>query len=1244
MVRYNVAPSRLARYYFFECDRFLRFDATPRERRAAEGVPSRDFDTSPVTQAILHSGEAWEEHVLTEYLPDAVTGGPESDQPSDRAHRYLTHEQTLRALRDAEPGTAIYQPTLRAPRTLYEAYGLDPDLVAFGDARPDLLMVTDGDAGPEIRVVDLKASDWMKLAHRIQVGIYTLMLRHVLAAEGIDHLQPSRLGGVWLYRAREPEWFALSAIIPPLEAFLERELTDLLTTPAGDVFWHLYYRCEWCDFYTHCRDEAERTDDVSLVPYLSSFAKRHLAAAADARSVADFAGALERSDADELLRGSASLEGRRGHFQRAISALRSGEPQPTGAASVAMPQWEDVRLVLTLQEDPLSGEVFGYAISRTLGKRVFDSGVDTQVHVAPDGSVDALQTLRRRLVRALITILRRVHDYNTGLQWRDQQSLQAYVFDTYERELLVKTLLQVIQESHDLGLVNDALRLLFHFQHPDLSQADDQPEREVLFPVVVLTEVLRSVYALPIPVVYRFADVNRALQPSEFGFVYHHSDWFDFRLSNRMRADAILRVWTHGDTGVLADIERRLRWRVWGANSVVNGLRERLRGSGVLFAYPPKFQLPASFGFRDPLLSRLAFIAQYERVLGYLDVRTRRTRPQAERLAGGDTFELVAEDDGWFGVHPRHQDPALTAGDFATHILTTDTDAGRRGRLAYDEFRGPWPPKRHAVAVATVADVRNDPDGLRVRLRLDHRQAFVPPSPGDTCYLDELFSDWTTQRVVDALRAHDDLDDPWLTRLLRDPAVTRLPLTLPADLRSTALALADAHGTTASQRAAFRGVLDHDVQLVWGPPGTGKTHFLALTVLALAETHRRAGRPLRVLITAQTHTAIDNCLAKLLELQRDRSVVRGGLPVRKLRSDGGGARALGPDQAADWAREHGVCVLGSTVWQARRVPPERLRYDLIVIDEGSQVKVGEAAIPLRRRAPDGRVVIAGDDRQLPPIVLGDYPEARDEPLLHRSILEALRHRDPEDVLTAPLLENWRMCDLLCRYPADSIYPPGYRPATVEIAARRLPEPPAEEPALAQAVLDPAYPLVVCVLEDVQATADNRVEAALVAEVTAALRHRYPDADDERFWRDHLFIVSPHHVQIRALRRALADVREWEAKPFVDTVDRMQGQECDAVIVSYGVSDIEYALAEREFIYSLNRLNVAVTRARAKSIVFLPRPLLNPPIQALDSDRVAEGIAHMQGLANWCADHGETLSFPLEQGRLTVLRAGLTPQP
>ena len=100
------------------------------------------------------------------------------------------------------------------------------------------------------------------------------------------------------------------------------------------------------------------------------------------------------------------------------------------------------------------------------------------------------------------------------------------------------------------------------------------------------------------------------------------------------------------------------------------------------------------------------------------------------------------------------------------------------------------------------------------------------------------------------------------------------------------------------------------------------------------------------------------------------------------------------------------------------------------------------------------------------------------------------------------------------------------------------------------------------MEGIAATQTNEPEADLVAALAIALREDMEGVqDDQEFWKDHLFIISPHHSQIGAIRRRLANKRDWGASPFVDTVDKMQGQEADAVLVSYGVSDPEYAAME-----------------------------------------------------------------------------------
>ena len=223
-----------------------------------------------------------------------------------------------------------------------------------------------------------------------------------------------------------------------------------------------------------------------------------------------------------------------------------------------------------------------------------------------------------------------------------------------------------------------------------------------------------------------------------------------------------------------------------------------------------------------------------------------------------------------------------------------------------------------------------------------------------------------------------------------------------------------------------------------------------------------------------------------------------------------------------------------------------------------------------------------------------------------------------------------------------IYGPQYRCANDEVASRRL-RLLRERQGFIGACCDPDYPLVIVAMDGIQAGQTNEPEADLVAELAIALRDDMKDVgDDLDFWKDHLFIISPHHNQIGAIRRRLANNRNWNARPFVDTVDKMQGQEAEAVLISYGVSDPEYAAMEAEFIYGRNRLNVAITRARCKSIVFLPQPLLDGSPELLNDETVAEGLAYMRDLVSQARRYGPPLEFSLND-RVTarVYRVGPT---
>jgi len=190
--------------------------------------------------------------------------------------------------------------------------------------------------------------------------------------------------------------------------------------------------------------------------------------------------------------------------------------------------------------------------------------------------------------------------------------------------------------------------------------------------------------------------------------------------------------------------------------------------------------------------------------------------------------------------------------------------------------------------------------------------------------------------------------------------------------------------------------------------------------------------------------------------------------------------------------------------------------------------------------------------------------------------------------------------------------------------------------------------------------DTGVGKTVVASAIAnALRQRlqppgsdkiYPhtQAGDRRFWQESLCIVSPHHQHIRSIRRALQRHHTWHSPPFVDTVDKMQGQQSEAVIVSYGVHDLETAIAEADFIYSLNRLNVSVTRAQAKCVICLSRPLLQSTFELLVNEQAIKGLAHMHALMGFCQHHGQPKEFfytppgTTRRARLTALRCRVSP--
>ncbi|MCA9797627.1 MAG: Dna2/Cas4 domain-containing protein, partial [Candidatus Eremiobacteraeota bacterium] len=305
-------------------------------------------------------------------------------------------------------------PTLRASRRFAQRYGLE---VILPDCRPDLLRFEQG----RLQVLDVKASDVLKASHKIQVAFYALLLRDL-----VERPVDLETGWIWLYQQPEPQAFSLGSTVAILESFFRDELPAILASTPHSAFWHLNHRCEWCELFEYCRDEAQETSSVSLLPDLTHGGRRFLRDGG-IESLEKLVVSLERGNAQELLKDCGSLRGRARRLRNSALALLHRESLDHGGSSLRFPKGEHVRVVLNLQKEPVSGRTYAAGLLRSMGKDVYGQGAHLHLDLArnaPD-----CERVRRDFVTALHGELQALHDYNQGRAWREQKSLQVYAFD-----------------------------------------------------------------------------------------------------------------------------------------------------------------------------------------------------------------------------------------------------------------------------------------------------------------------------------------------------------------------------------------------------------------------------------------------------------------------------------------------------------------------------------------------------------------------------------------------------------------------------------------------------------------------------------------------------------------------------------------------------------------------------------------------------------------------------------------------
>lgn len=369
-----------------------------------------------------------------------------------------------------------------------------------------------------------------------------------------------------------------------------------------------------------------------------------------------------------------------------------------------------------------------------------------------------------------------------------------------------------------------------------------------------------------------------------------------------------------------------------------------------------------------------------------------------------------------------------------------------------------------------------------------------------------------------------------------------------------AIAVAQAYGTD----------LYH---LIQGPPGTGKTIVLAHLVRMLVEEGQR------VLVTGLTHRAINNALNKIYE-------VDAALPVCKIGLEPRGRDIHFPNYAnfvvSGFGNLPGGYAVGATPFATRSERLSHVEFDVVIFDEASQATLPLAIMGM---LAGKKYVFIGDERQLPPVVV-----SRSSLLGHTSIFGYLSGRGNETLLTT----TYRMNDVLTAWPSRAFYN-GLIESAPGVAGRRLRL--AGDETVWEHVLDPEHPSTFVDTGQINTTTRSHKEAELVAGLVEALLSR-------RIQPGAIGVVVPYRAQGRAIRSLLRGMLSEAAarEIIVDTVERMQGQEREVILLSLTTASARFAADLAEFFFQPERLNVAITRARTKLIVVGSRRVLNaePP--------------------------------------------------
>ena len=361
---------------------------------------------------------------------------------------------------------------------------------------------------------------------------------------------------------------------------------------------------------------------------------------------------------------------------------------------------------------------------------------------------------------------------------------------------------------------------------------------------------------------------------------------------------------------------------------------------------------------------------------------------------------------------------------------------------------------------------------------------------------------------------------------------------------------------------------------IQGPPGTGKTDVLGVIARALNLSGKN------VVILAKTHHAVNNALNKIRQLCTNAPISKIGskLKSEELSKSIRIYEKYYQYQKAYRKRMSYITKYGDVVGMTLQSAIINLgllhtsfRPDVILVDEASQLTLAESSVLGVFGACS--VIFFGDDKQMPPI----FHEKQQHDNLSVSIFSHIISLYP--TYEGRLCVTYRMNEEITKIVSQHFYEPyGEKIVASDFSKERklLLNGNHPDSRINEILASEKSVVEIDVSKNYNWEDYNPEEATFIASVTEYVLSLGMNTKD-------IAIVTPYRRQVLSIRKELRK-RLGANIPQVDTVERLQGQDVDFVIISFSVTSKEFYKNNIAFLLNKNRLNVMISRAKKKVLL------------------------------------------------------------